>query len=304
MNSSDFVLDHNGAVSQVRVARWADGVEVWRTVLKEQESKLFFDFRPSSDEFSEIFSQIGLYSSFSIFNGRISSAPTSREWDEMVPYLRWLLNELGIFERSKTPLSFNSSSVADPFVAWFRDFDAAIIEARILDKKLSWVKNAMKSIPGTTLSGVAKEIGVDADLVSQLEIFAESLLEPAWVYLDWPKLMGRGELHFGVRRSNAGMGGSVGRKSDPGGHYVGLVDRSQRQADSLVELISCLSQPGSVSLIFSSRDEADVWFDENEKKGTLAFSEEMEVFKILDEPLPYVLPNKAFSQWATGRISS
>lgn len=307
MNSSDLEFDSDGKLLQACVAKWADGTQVWRDILKTREEEVVLEFRkgPHDSSTSYIISQVGLFPSFSIKGGKFHSMPGIRsEWEGMAPYVRWLSNELGFFRFPNTPMMMSELSESDPFVSWFVDIDSAFSDARVLDKKLARVKAAMKDgPPGITVKNAAEEIGEDSDLVEQIFHFADCLLEPSWVVPSWKRLAGTGRLSFSVRRTNhARSGGAIGRKRHPEAAYSDLL--TLEEAPSLVDLILTLSKmtTSSAVLVFRDRGDADEWFRSHSIKGEFTIpEEEIEVFKILDETLPYLLPNDEFSLWVMDR---
>jgi hypothetical protein len=310
MNSLDLEFDTDGRLLQVCVANWTDGSQIWRDILSSRKEEVVFEFRkgPYDHSTSYIISQVGLFPTFSVKEGRFySTSGIRKEWADMAPYIRWFSNELGFFRWPSTPMSLHELSESDPFVAWFVDIDASLSEARALDEKLSRIKSVMNdSPPGITVKKAAEEIGEDSDLVEQILHFSDSMLEPAWVVPDWSKLAGRGRLSFSVRRPNHSYsGGNVGRKRHPGVAYSDLL--TVVEAPSLVDFIATLSKmtTSSAVLIFRDRGDADDWFRSNSIKGVFTIpEEEIEVFKILDETIPYLLPNDEFSLWVMDRYRS
>lgn len=280
----------DGSVRAVLVAEWED-LRVWRILHGNRMIRLEM-WNPSDPiSMSEALSTIGNTDRF-LFSGppahshpytvafvSLSDACHFGRDRRVIDQMRWLLHRMGVLEWYQ-PVCANFSPSFDPAITWFRDLEASKAMAADLDRRMRHdrmrldrvhlfdhdAKEWSKSIFGTE----SIQLDISWDPWRNFR-FSPTLVVRLWDH------------------------GHASRERMP----------DQDSFSSCLDLLFSLSERRSESLIvFADRQKAREWFESRLVPGQLSISEEeVEMFQLLGEPLPYLWSEEDLSSWAMSLTS-
>ncbi len=321
--------NNSGVVDAVLVARWSDGVELWRTKLADPDESeaIHFawgkgDYWPAANFYVE-----------SLVSSR-TSLRRSSTYDDLLPFVdhaRWILPRLGLRRSLDTPM-WGSVDSLDPSVARFAlSLEEARRQARHLDARMEAVHaeaarplsmayrwKATAALEGEPFAAVAKQMVGQEDLVDEVLDFLDGLLDPVWLKAAPATLKKRGVLQpvllrptspDSVRRRPSAGDGTV---APPGWATTSSLDlqSAPRGAWTLTSLIDWLGvgldddEMETQGLLVFPPDEFERWFEGHTLVGELSISrEEVEVLDLLGEALPYLWSAERLRAWAEERVA-
>lgn len=283
------VWDPDGSIRAVLVAEWAD-LQVWRVLHGNRQIRLEM-WSPSDPlSMSEALSTIGNTDRL-FFTGpplhpppyilsfvSLSDACHYEKDRRVIDQLRWLLHHLGVLDWYQ-PVCARFSPSHDPAIAWFRDLNASKAVAVDLDRRMCHDRMRLDRVHL-----------FDHDAKEWSKLILEP--EPFRVDISWDPWR---NFKFSSTLSVALWDGSSTQERMP-------------DQDSFSSFLDFLSSPGLESpgrtLIFSDQQKAREWFESRLVPGQLSISEEeVEMFQLLGEPLPYLWSEEDLSSWAMSLTS-
>lgn len=319
-----------GQIDAVRIAVWnmgSDaGLTAWRTDMANSsgESMTFsmrFEDQPVSLSTLVIRPKLAPVTMQPTGQRTVGLIGDASSFERFVPQWRWLLVRLGLFDRDMTPIRGAGGGLLEPFDPWVGLFSAPLHdlmeEAILLDRRLEAVNQGMADLRKKELSHGASRASadlyssrafgrlqrkMDPDLAPAVSAFVEGfttrgvgqgILDRSIGYLNQTAaheacFEATGEMCYEIMRNN--RRGSFVHVDDWSGHSVSA-------------LLRWLSDP-TTHLQWSVLDEAgfESWFQQATSPGELSLpSEEIDIYELTGEPLPYVWNNRLLSVWAKER---
>lgn len=292
--------------ARVLVATWPDGVSLWRKVsrpIRERAGKTFC-FQGLSGE-----------PSFVIHGRHVGIILEHQRFDLLVDHGRWVLQALEVKERTSSPV-WGTVKKEDPLVTRLTmTWSEALERAKLLDDEIDHVfasagineKNRFrwKSFHDKTFNDICETIPENKGLVTRVETFLANLLDGAWLSPGGTYFRNNGDLRpviwtppengpFEKNISEGPVNLRWTRTKDFNAHRP-------REGWSLTYLLQALKmQP--TGLVVKPEFELSRWIEEHEVKGELTLSEdEIELYRMLGEKIPFLWPDPEFFNWAKER---
>lgn len=315
-------------VDEVRVATWPDGVEAWRTGLyldpESMGPMVHLTFR-TREEVVDLTTTVAMHVmgfKTGIIVSIVGSGPpvitpsSDGDLDRFMGHLRWLATALGLRGPFDSPIRTLGREeeakrthqawairiyAADPLV--FRlsmGWAEAREKARGLDLRTRAVQKwfGPEALRGSKhrFQEVAAQIG-EAHLMIDAVVFLDDLVSNHWVKLASQPFQVAGQIQAKLLRRTSEEGDRTK------GGYTTVSSLDQRQISSFVDLVDWLrSDELHPSVVVRAPADHDRWFEEHRIEGSLTIGpDEVEVFRMLGDPLPYVWPPAQFSRWAIER---
>ncbi len=288
--------DRWGKVASLTVAEWPDGMQICRGDLTIGDAQT--RFFASADDLPPTTIPLSVWDDRRMTQFTFL-VPVSEQGEKLhLSRFRWLAETLEIMPRGVTPFpaSANHASPGNPFVGRFlqRTLHELSLAAEAFDEVLDEWKAMDTSIDGR---------GVSPLLLPSTATFDPRFFE-RWPerYVDLPPFSdGSFSISFeAYGRGNPPMA-LVSRRH---GRADVTVDR--KRTNSLSDLLAWFvghnrnrSDEANAWRLLPA-DDADRWWEENTDPGRLLLpDDEVSLYQMLGEALPYVWPNSRLSEWAS-----
>lgn len=319
-NTPDLRFDYLDRLDQVRVATWPDGTELWRTglaAMSPADPTTRLTFRTTEDRTdwstTDVLDAVGFSTGFVLLPNidppLLSTLSSDQEvLDRFSKHGRWLLSSIGMQETKHSPVwhQVSDSSHTDPFVCRLSmSWEEAFKEARRLDVRLRHVHQFQGP---HRFVDVATQIG-DSGLCEDVIFFLEDLVQIGWVKAASEPLRVSGELKCKFLRPTSREAQQVRKERK----WLSATPVPQGwSTTSSLDLQRNLSVHGVVKwleddheheqILILTADLFDPWFEAHTYPGRLTIGDdEVEIFRMLGEDLPYLWLEPKLRAWALER---
>lgn len=268
-----------GKIDTVVVAEWSDGTKVVRKRLAVDENTVTFavvgeGFRRMKPE------GVG---------NIVFEIPTKEKESLFLPELRWVSEVLGLVPGGTAPFpsATTDHSESNPFIGRFvqRTLEEVRKDARGFDCVLrEWISLGEKVPLYLPMTGVSSNF-VD----TYPKEWSDFLFSDGNFSVEIDRKEGPHRPYADINRPAP----FIGSKPVSGRRFVHM--------EQLLTWMASLSKVDSDWAVLPV-DDADRWWKENTKPGRLCLSdEELELYTLLGEPLPFTWDNRRLSGWAAER---
>ncbi len=335
MSDSHLHVNNKRKVTEVLVARWSDGTSLWRSYLDHELStpeSMNFCFRGpvvDDDENEACFVVRRLQETL--------MAPTTKagNLDPVSRHGRWVLERLGVLQPRTSPVWKQTFALSDRFVAGLSMRPEVVLsEARRLDGEIDRVYASAgigkvgfrwkRLVAGerNVFAELCKEGVGTEDLVDEVLDFLDGLLVNAWVRINPVQFRRTGDL-----RPKLFCPESPSSKKDRwtdssvlhGWALVSSLDLGRPRGGWTLEKLVQFVLSGAASsedgdgarysaehapraFLVLAEPEYSAWFEKNTKVGRFSLpDDELELYDMLGEPVPYLWPSDRLAEWAAER---